>query len=315
MNKNQNIKARPHIGIALGSGAARGFAHIGVLKALHEANIPIDIIAGTSMGAVVGATYAMGYSINQLEDMALQMRWRSLYYLADPTLPRQGVIAGNKIEKYFEILTKGKKFEQLKKPLIVVATDIFSGEEVRINKGSVAKALRASIAIPGLFSPVKSEQRILVDGSVTASVPILAAIDGGADIVIAVDVSSNINIGSSLVNVFKRLKGTQANRIVHFVKNSNFEIIKILGNTLKLCNHYKEVNEFSSLDNKYCFVLKPKVGNIRWYEFYRVRECICAGEIVGKQVAEQLKYYLNSENFIEEIEKQNCVELKENVCN
>lgn len=297
MNKNENANLRPRIGIALGSGAARGYAHIGVIKALHEANIPIDIVAGTSMGAVVGAAYATGYPIEELVDMALQMRWRQLLNLVDPALPRQGVIAGNKVERFFEILTKGKEFDQLEKPLIVVATDIISGEEVRINRGLVAKALRASIAIPGLFSPVKSEQRLLVDGSLIASVPILAAIEAGAEIVIAVDVSSNIDVSSSLVRIGKHLKKMPSKKIVRFVKNSQFEIINIIGNTLKLCNHPKEVSKFATIANKHYLMLKPKVGNIRWYEFYRVNECIHAGEVVGKQVVEKLRYFLDSENL------------------
>lgn len=306
MNKNQNIKARPRIGIALGSGAARGYAHIGVIKAFHKANIPIDIIAGTSIGAVVGAAYALGYSIEELENLAVKMRWRSLFLLADPTFPRKGIIAGNKVEKYLEKLTKGKNFDQLEKPLIVVATDIISGEEVRINEGSVAKALRASIAIPGLFSPVILREKLLVDGSVTSPVPIQAAIEAGADIVIAVDVSSNIDLGSSIAQIWKRLETRPPKRIVRFIKNSNFEIIKVIGNTLKLCNHSKEITTFSAVDNKYCFVLKPNVGDVRWYEFYRVRECIRAGEIVAKQAVKILKhYYIDFKNFIVETEKQN----------
>ncbi|MGB9814165.1 MAG: patatin-like phospholipase family protein [Thermovenabulum sp.] len=315
MNKKQNFKVKPCIGIALGSGGARGCAHIGVLKALHEANIPIDVIAGTSMGAVVGAAYATGYRIEELEDMALQMRWRWLLNLFDPTLPRQGIIAGNKIEKYFEILTKGKEFAQLKKPLIVIATDIISGEEVRINKGLVAKALRASIAIPGLFSPIKSGKRLLVDGSVTTPVPILAVMEAGADIVIAVDVSSKVDQTSSLEKIWKRLKSMSSKKIVRFIKNSQFEIINIIDNTLELCDHPKEVSKLTTIANKHYFMLKPDVGDVRWYEFYRVKECIHAGEVMGKQVAEKLRCFLDSGKYGEETEKQNCWGLRERICN
>jgi NTE family protein len=319
MNKKQMVKVRPRIGIALGSGGARGYAHIGVLKALHEANIPIDVIAGTSMGAVVGAAYAIGYRIEELEDMALQMRWKWLFNLIDPAIPRQGIIAGNKVEKYFKILTKGKVFEQLEKHLIVVATDITSGEEVRINSGPVARALRASIAIPGVFSPIKSGQSLLVDGSVTTPVPIMAAIEAGAEIVVAVDVSSNVDQTATLVQTWKRLKRMPSKKIFQiidtqkigrFIKNSQFEIVNVIGNTLELCNQPKEVSKPTSIANKHYLLLKPDVGDVRWYEFHRVRECIHAGEVVGKQVAEQIKYFLSTGNFLVEPDKQNGRELR-----
>ncbi|NYE56799.1 patatin-like phospholipase family protein [Carboxydothermus ferrireducens] len=310
MNKKQKVKVRPRIGIALGSGGARGYAHIGVLKALQEANIPIDFIAGTSMGAVVGAAYAAGYRIEELEDMALKMRWRWIFNLFDPTLPRQGIIAGNKVEKYFEMLTQGKEFSQLRKPLTVVATDIVSGEEVRLNEGLVAKALRASIAIPGVFSPVKIDERILVDGSVTTPVPVRAAKEAGADIVIAIDVSSNVDQTSTLVHTWKRIKNMPSQKVVHYIKNSRFEIINVLDNTLELCAQPKEVSLNSGLHGKHYYLLKPEVGNIKWYEFHRAGECIRAGEIAGKKVTEKIKIALDTGNFIEEEVKESFWELK-----
>ncbi|MDN5345084.1 MAG: hypothetical protein PWQ18_1198, partial [Clostridia bacterium] len=203
MKERQMVRKRPRIGLALGGGGARGYAHLGVLKALQEADIPVDVIAGTSMGAVVGAAYATGHQIEELVDMALQMRWRHLLALADPTLPRQGMIAGNRLERYFETLTRERDFNQLAKTLVVVATDITTGEEVRLNSGPVARALRASTAVPGVFCPVESGDRLLVDGSITTPVPVRVAADAGAEVVVAVDVCSPVDRTDVLVQAWK----------------------------------------------------------------------------------------------------------------
>ncbi|NLI13495.1 MAG: patatin family protein [Peptococcaceae bacterium] len=194
---------RPRIGLALGGGGARGYAHLGVLKILLEADIPIDVIAGTSMGAVVGAVYAAGYGIKEMENMVFQIGWRQMFELADPSLPSQGLIIGNRLEKYFNILARGKDFNQLEKALVVVATDVISGEEVRINSGPVAKALRASTALPGIFYPVKAGSHLLVDGSISTPVPLAAVQEAGSDVVVAVDVCSQVDRADILIRARK----------------------------------------------------------------------------------------------------------------
>jgi len=304
------VRKRPRIGLALGGGGARGYAHLGVLKALREANIPVDVIAGTSMGAVVGAAYAIGYQIEELVDMALQMRWRQLLALADPTLPRQGVIAGNRLERYFETLTRGRDFNQLDKTLVVVATDITTGEEVRLNSGPVARALRASTAVPGVFCPVESRNRLLVDGSITTPVPVRVAADAGAEVVVAVDVCSPVDRTDVLVQAWKWLKEIPLRQTYCLVGVPGFlnslkpglpASINIVGRSLELYDRYMKVSSPGSPSMHY-WMLKPSVENVRWYEFHRVRECIQAGEVVGRQVVDQVNTLLKKGTLLEEPE-------------
>lgn len=176
----------PKIGLALGSGGARGFAHVGVIKVLKEANIPIHCIAGSSMGALVGAFYGAGYTPEQMAKMALHFQRK--YYL-DFTVPKMGFFTGDKIKQLISILTKGKNIEDLNLGLRIVATDLLKGEKVVFNEGDISTAVRASISIPGIFVPEEVNGRLLVDGAVIDRVPVSEVIKMNADIVIAVDVS------------------------------------------------------------------------------------------------------------------------------
>ncbi|WP_062048531.1 patatin-like phospholipase family protein [Bacillus sp. JCM 19034] len=177
---------RPKIGLALGSGGSRGLAHIGVLKVLEEENIPIDVMSGSSMGALIGCLYAVGHSPEQIHRFATMFRRK---YFVDFIIPRMGLIAGKKVKNLIRLLAKGKKLEELTPKMVVVATDITNGERVLFEKGDIASIVRASIAIPGIFVPEVIEGRTLVDGGVIDRVPVLALKEKGADITIAVDVS------------------------------------------------------------------------------------------------------------------------------
>lgn len=179
------------IGLALGSGSARGLAHIGVLRAIMEAGITVDVIAGTSMGAFVGAIYASG-KLDSLEAELLGFDWKSIVSLIDPVFPRSGLIDGQKIADFVRTHMPTTNIEQLPMPFRAVATDIASGEEVAIGTGDLIEAVRASIAVPGIFTPVRSNGRILVDGGLVNPVPVSAARSMGADFVIAVDVNHDI---------------------------------------------------------------------------------------------------------------------------
>ncbi|MBM4764048.1 patatin-like phospholipase family protein [Bacillus sp. B15-48] len=177
---------RPKIGLALGSGGARGFAHLGVIKVLKDAKIPIDMIAGSSMGAMVGCFYAAGLDINRL--YKLSKAFKRKYYL-DFTVPKMGFIAGKRVKELIRIFTHGKELQQLDIPTAVVATDLVSGEKVVFKTGPIADAVRASIAIPGIFTPEKLNGRLLIDGGVVDRIPVSVVKEMGADLVIAVDVS------------------------------------------------------------------------------------------------------------------------------
>jgi NTE family protein len=176
----------PKIGLALGSGGARGFAHVGVLKVLKEANINVDYIAGSSMGALVGSLYCVGHTLEDMYKMSILFRRK--FYI-DYTIPKMGLISGKKLYQLMHLLTHGKKLEDLTPKLYVITTDLLSGEKVIIDSGLIAEAVRASISIPGIFVPVKKQGRLLVDGGVIDRVPVSVVKDRGADITIAVDIS------------------------------------------------------------------------------------------------------------------------------
>lgn len=176
----------PKIGLALGSGGARGFAHLGVIKALSDAGIPIHLIAGSSMGALVGSFYGAGIDLDRLYKLSTAFKRK---YFLDFTVPKMGFISGKKVKDFIRVFTHGKNIEDLSIPIGIVATDLLTGEKVIFKQGPVAEAVRASISIPGIFVPEKYLGRILIDGGVTDRVPVSVAKEMGADIVIAVDVS------------------------------------------------------------------------------------------------------------------------------
>jgi len=193
-NKKQKI------GLALGSGAARGLAHIGVLKALIEKGISIDMLAGSSMGALVGACYAKEGEIANFEEIVLKTDWKQLVRLADPNLALlfRGFIHGQKVKELLRTIIGDIEFKDLKIPLAVVATDVNTGEEVIIKEGSVVEAVRASISIPAIFMPVRfsaqegfasgASDRFLMDGGIVNPVPVKVVKDMGATFVIACNV-------------------------------------------------------------------------------------------------------------------------------
>ncbi|MEH6905088.1 patatin-like phospholipase family protein [Neobacillus drentensis] len=176
----------PKIGLALGSGGARGFAHLGVIKALKDAGIPIHLIAGSSMGALVASFYGAGIDMERLYKLSTAFKRK---YFLDFTVPKMGFISGKKVKEFIKVFTHGKNIEELDIPIGIVATDLLTGEKVVFQTGPVADAVRASISIPGIFVPEKYNGRILVDGGVSDRVPVSVAKEMGADIVIAVDVS------------------------------------------------------------------------------------------------------------------------------
>ena len=172
------------IGLALGGGAAKGLAHIGVLKVLVNAGYSFHCIAGTSIGSLIGAFYASGMDLKSMEQLACNLDRTTWIDLNIPTL---GIFEGSKLEQLVSLLTKKKTFEQLLIPLSVVAADLYTGEKIVINTGKVAPAVRASCSIPGIFRPVKWEERLLIDGGVVDRVPASVAREMGADFVLAVD--------------------------------------------------------------------------------------------------------------------------------
>jgi NTE family protein len=181
------MKQRKTIGLALGSGGIRGLAHIGVLKVLIENNIPIDYIAGTSIGAWVGALYAINRDLDMVRERALEYRWDKMQALMELTL-KGGMVKGKKVEQLLSEWMSNVDFKDLQMPVSVVTSDLISGNEYVINDGPVAPAVRASIAIPVIFQPVAYRGRLLVDGALLHPLPVDVARNMGADHVIGVNV-------------------------------------------------------------------------------------------------------------------------------
>lgn len=201
------------VGLALGSGSARGMAHIGVLKALEENNINVDIIAGCSIGALIGSLYCSGIDPKTIENIAIQIK-KSLWM--DFTVPRRGLIKGDKVEEIIKLLTRNRCIEDLDKKFAAVATDLKKAQRYVFTNGPICRAVRASISIPGVFVPVKCDNMILVDGGVTDRVPVSVAKEMGADVVIAVDVGFTTQQGkiSHVIDVILQSIDVMAKQIL-----------------------------------------------------------------------------------------------------
>lgn len=239
--------ARPKVGIALSAGAARGFAHLGVLQVLKEANVTIDYIAGSSMGSFVGALYSNGLDLEMVKHLAIHLKRK---HWVDITLPGLGFITGDKMQALTRLLTHHKNIEDLSIPLAVVTTDLLKGEKVVFRSGPVADAVRASISVPGVFEPVLYKDKLLVDGGVVDRLPISVVREMGADFVIAVDVLSPS----------------------HDVQVKN--IVDVITQAITIMERQILEQQNIAAD----FLIMPEMGDIAPTAFHRVEECIRRGE-------------------------------------
>lgn len=181
--------SKKKVGLALGGGAARGIAHIGVLEILEKEGIPIDVVAGTSAGALIGALHACGMSALRMKELVLDFDWKKRRRLVDFTVPRTWFIAGERLTREMRKMMGGDvKFNELKKPFACVACDLLSGEETVMTTGSVAEAVHASISIPVIFQAVKRKGHYLIDGGLVNQVPVNVVKAMEADYIIAVNV-------------------------------------------------------------------------------------------------------------------------------
>ncbi len=188
----QPLQKPARVAVVLGAGASRGFAHIGVLKILESNGIPVHMIVGTSAGSFVGSLYAYGFNAFQLQTIALSIEKSDII---DMAIPDNGFIKGERLENYINNMMKNTPIEKLRIPFYAVATSLPDGQEVVFGKGNTGKAVRASCSIPGVFRPAKIDGKMYVDGGVVSPVAVAAAKKYGADIVIAVDISSDLDAG------------------------------------------------------------------------------------------------------------------------
>lgn len=246
----------PKVGLALSCGAAHGMAHIGVLKALREESIPIDMIAGTSAGAIVGACYAKERSVAILEEITLGMDWKRAARFIDPslTLLRKGFLQGEKVKSLLRSIVGDVRFEQLEIPFAVVAADARSMQEIVINIGSVVEAVRASISMPVIFTPVRWENRFLVDGGVVNPMPVDVVRDMGAEIVIGVDV---LCMGQPR-KAKKLVEKKSPTKLTPRFKSTNLAVVKKKINTL-LQEHGHRIKILDELSRR----AEPRIDSAR----------------------------------------------------
>ena len=192
-NKNTEMSqtAPLKIGLVLGGGAARGWAHIGVLEVLEEAGIKPHCIAGTSIGALVGAVYAFG-GIEGVRSLLDSIDWKRMLGLIDPVLPKSGLVDGRRLEQLVRASVQEAEIQDLPIKFRAVAADLATGTEVIFDSGDVAEAVRASVSVPGLFTPVKRQDQTLVDGGLLNPVPVSVAREMGVDFIIVVDITSAV---------------------------------------------------------------------------------------------------------------------------
>lgn len=291
--------------MALGSGSARGLAHIGVLRALEEAGISVRLVAGTSIGALIGAVHAAG----KIEALAATLQRLDRVRIAgffDVVLPKSGLIDGARVSDLVRAHVPSRTFAELSLPFAAVATDIASGEEVVIRDGDVIEAVRASISVPGILTPVRWDGRILVDGGLVNPVPVTAARALGADVVIAVDLNHAIVAGKNLKTRVPRRPAAGRARVPAWTRNIRqavddltarlvardapaaaqlarwravaeplpniFEVLLAAINIME-----SRITETRLAIDRPEVLIRPPLGHVRFLDFHRAEEIIAAG--------------------------------------
>ncbi|NOY08765.1 MAG: hypothetical protein GXP33_07975 [Spirochaetes bacterium] len=293
--KDPVLKAhKPKVVLVLSGGSARGIAHIGVLSVLEEYNIPIDLIIGVSMGSIVGGYYAYGYSPAQIYDKAGQF---DLFSIINIRPNGKGLFNGQKEMEMFRKDVGDARIENLKIPLVIVATDLIGKKVFLFRKGPLAIAMRASSAIPGLFKPVKYKDHLLVDGGVLDDVPSDIAKSMGADIIIV----SDVTVLDTLYNhgIRKSILTMVMDMVRH--KNKSFNIDysnpsegKILDASLRLLEkQYKKVTGSGKYDAD--FVIKPLKNQVKTFDFRKAKLAYELGRKATLAVINDIAEKVNSE--------------------
>jgi len=254
--------ARPKIGLALAGGFARGIAHIGVLRAFRDAGIPIDCVAGTSVGALIGAGFCSGLSLEKMQEIGQSTTFADFGRWTPSWL---GLATNQRMEKYLARMTPATTFAELKIPLAISATDINAGVTIYYLNGALAPPLRASCAYPGLFVPIQYEGRTLVDGFLTAPVPVEGALIQGADIVIA---------------VYLEAGGIENPRTAVDIISRSFNIIQ----------KHTDVTWRQQAN----IIIEPDVASFAWDDFTKTPELVAAGEAAAMNALPEIVAFLRA---------------------
>lgn len=289
------------IGLVLGSGAARGWAHIGVLDALATAGVVPDIVCGTSMGALVGGAYASG-RLAQLKDWALAANWRVVASMVDVGFLGGGLVDGVRIVKWLDELGVSETIESLKVPYAAVATDVTTGREIWLQTGPLDTAIRASIAMPGIFSPIAVDGRWLVDGGLVNPVPVSLCRALGADFIIAVNLNEDL-LGRRLTQTARPAAGAadadgqaglmdilrslpnalraQAENFRLFGGGSTPGYFDVLANAINIMQDHITRSRLAG-EPPHALIL-PRVAEIGLMEFHRAAEAIVEGRAAAER--------------------------------
>lgn len=271
------VPRRPTIGVALGGGFARGLAHIGVLKVLEQEKIPVDFVAGTSVGSVIGAAFASGMSAKELEEIAALVRFKDF---SRWTFSRFGIFSNDKMALFLTKFLRCKTFEELRIPLAVTATDIVTGEAVVFTSGQLVDPVRASCAYPGMFLPVNVNGRLLVDGLLAHGVPAGPLREMGAEKILSIFLSAN----------WVKPKGP---RHVFDVIGQCFSIAQA-----KMSGPWKAASDL---------ILEPAIGEFGYDDFGRAKDLIHAGEEVARAALPQIRQWLPEHKLTQEINPSEAV--------
>lgn len=301
------------IGLVLGSGSARGWAHIGAIEAIEEAGIPIHCVAGTSIGAFIGAVYATG-DLASLKEFALQMDWKKVLSYFDVVFPKSGFMDGKKVHELFSIHTDAKTFDDFKIPVKMIATELKTGKKVVIDSGNIIEGIRASVSVPGIFTPVKREGKWLVDGGLVDPIPVSAVRNMGADFVIAVDLNSDrvshdykpikklvkektpnkkrnelmARIAAKYNSAEKAVKSQINRRFSNTAKSPN--ILEVMGTSLGIMQ--EQISRINLAMDPPDILIQPRLGNLKMFDFDQAERSIYEGYTQAKQQIENIKTLL-----------------------
>ena len=257
------------VGLALGGGFARGYAHLGVLRTFRENAIPVTSIAGSSIGSILGAAYASGVPLPRIINKCREIRFRDF---AKWRVSRFGLASNERLGALVQKLFGTKQFEDLLLPLAIVATDLGTGDPVVFRQGNLGEAIRASCAFPGLFEPIQIGTRCLADGGIVAPVPTRAARDMGADIVVGVSVGFHDGQRGAPTNIFQVVSRAVSAAQKH---------------QLEAWERYADL------------VLRPAVQGLAWDDFDRIDEAIEAGSVAARSAVPRLKQMLYRQNDLQ----------------
>jgi len=310
---------RKTVGLVLGSGASRGWAHIGAIEALQEEEIPIDYVVGCSVGSFVGAVYASG-SLKALKEFVLKMNGKKVFSYFDVVFPRSGVLNGTRrLKELYSMHTPAADFSDLNIPLLMVATDLATGKKVVLKSGSILEALRATMSVPGLFAPVKIKNRWLVDGGLVDPVPVGVARALEADVVLAVDLNGEFvsrrkagqrtrstgkktdelrtyknELAGKLAAFYETAGGSFAGKINEIIKRESAtpDIIETVMTSINIMQ--ERITRINLAVEPPDVLVQPHLRHLKMLDFDQVENTIAEGHAVVKEKINEIKALLET---------------------